>query len=196
MHRPLWPVLLLILSLTPLAGCRSASPPANSAGVSSTFRIWSPDFEAGGWLPASSVYTGFGCDGANVSPALRWSGVPEGTRSVAVTLYDPDAPTGSGWWHWAVVDLPPTAEGLPAGAGSEGGALPTGAAQGRTDFGTVGYGGPCPPEGDDSHRYVFTLYALDVPTLSVPTDVSVALVGFQLNAHAITRATLTGRYGR
>ena len=127
--------------------------------------------------------------------SIGCSCVPDGTRSFAVTLYDPDAPTGSGWWHWVVYNLPTSTTSLAPGAGS-GEGLPAEATQGRTDFGSTGYGGPCPPKGDEPHRYVFTVYALDVPNLDIPPEATAARVGFSLNAHALDRPTLTGRYSR
>ena len=112
-------------------------------------------------------------------------------------MYDPDAPTGSGWWHWVVYNLPASATGLPEGAGSaDGKGLPAGAAQGRTDFGAPGFGGACPPAGDKPHRYVFTVYALKTDKLEVPADGSAALVGFMIHANQIGHASFTARYGR
>ncbi len=114
-----------------------------------------------------------------------------------MTLYDPDAPTGSGWWHWLVYDIPATTTGLPAGAGTiDGQGLPPGARQGRTDFGTTGFGGACPPVGDKPHRYIFTLYALKTDRLGVPADATAALIGFMLNANTLARASFQATYGR
>lgn len=161
------------------------------------FTLSSPGIAAGARLPEAQVYDGFGCRGRNESPALRWSGAPEGTKSYAVTVYDPDAPTGSGWWHWVVYNLPSSTTGLSEGAGSAGGAgLPAGSVQGRTDFGTAGFGGACPPQGDKPHRYVFTVHALDVEKLELPADASAAFVGFMLHAHGLGRASFTATYGR
>src|SRR3954465_14424129 len=115
-----------------------------------------------------------GAGGQNVSPQLSWSGAPAGTKSFALTLYDPDAPTGSGWWHWVVYDIPATATELPQGAGSGKAPLPAGTVQGKTDFGAAGYGGAGPPPGDKPHRYVFTVYALKVDKLDLPADASPA----------------------
>ena len=110
-----------------------------------------------------------------MSPALAWKNPPAGTKGYAVTVYDPDAPTGSGWWHWVVYNIPATVTSLPVGAGDRGGAkLPAGALQGRTDFGTAGWGGPCPPKGDKPHRYVFTVHALKTDKLDVPADATAA----------------------
>lgn len=159
-----------------------------------TFVLESPGFVTGDLLPQAQVYDGMGQTGANLSPALSWKGAPEGTRSFVVTVYDPDAPTGSGWWHWVVVNIPPQVSGLPEGAGSGKGGLPEGALQVRTDFGAPGYGGAAPPPGR-VHRYVFTVYALDVPTLDVTADASPALVGFMVHHHQLAAASLTALYG-
>jgi Raf kinase inhibitor-like YbhB/YbcL family protein len=147
-------------------------------------------------LGNEQVFNGFGCSGQNVSPPLKWSGAPSGTKSFALTVYDPDAPTGSGWWHWVVYDIPASVTELAAGAGSSGGKLPAGAAQGRTDFGSTGYGGPCPPQGDKPHHYVFTVYALKVDKLDLPSSASAAMVGFSINANKLGSAKLTALYGR
>lgn len=156
--------------------------------------LTSSDFTDGGTLPEAQVLNGFGCSGANTSPALAWSGAPEGTKSFVLTAYDPDAPTGSGWWHWTVANIPVEVTGLPAGASSA--ALPKGAVEGRTDFGTPGFGGACPPDGAPPHRYVFTLYAIPEATLPLDANASGAMVGFYANAMALESATLTATYGR
>ena len=135
---------------------------------------------------------GFGCDGKNVSPELHWEGIPDGTKSLALTCYDPDASTGSGFWHWVVVNIPPDAVSIPEGANG----LPDAAMETRTDFGKPGYGGPCPPEGDHPHRYIFTLFSLSVESLPVESDTSAAVVGFMLNFNTVEKATLMGLYKR
>jgi len=156
------------------------------------FVLSSPDIAQGKALDARQLLNDFGCTGGNVSPALSWQDPPAGTKSFALTVYDPDAPTGSGWWHWVVFDIPAGARSLPAGAGSaDGKALPAGAVQSRTDFGAPGYGGACPPKGHGAHRYVFTLYALDVAHLGLAPDSSAALVGFNLGAHTLAKAGIT-----
>jgi Raf kinase inhibitor-like YbhB/YbcL family protein len=161
-----------------------------------SFFLRSSGFVDGDYLATKYIMSadlGFGCAGGNVSPALEWGGAPDGTRSFALSLFDPDAPTGSGFWHWVVVNIPPTLSALPAGAGSETG-LPSGALQTRTDVGIHGYGGPCPPKGDHPHRYIFTLTAVDLDALPVNADTSAALVGFQVNFHTLAKATLMGLY--
>ncbi|MFT8675890.1 MAG: kinase inhibitor [Acetobacter sp.] len=158
------------------------------------FTLTSPAFVTGDVLPQAQVYNGMGQTGQNLSPALAWTGAPEGTQSFVVTVFDPDAPTGSGWWHWVVVNIPPTVTTLPEGAGSGRGGLPEQALQIRTDFGVPGYGGAAPPPGR-VHRYVFTVYALDVPRLEVSADSSPALVGFMVHHHQLATASLTALYG-
>ncbi len=161
------------------------------------FTISSPDFVADGLLRDEQVFNGFGCTGKNVSPALQWQGVPAGTQSLAVTVYDPDAPTGSGWWHWQVLNLPAGQTGLASNAGAAGGAaLPAGASQGRSDYGSNAFGGACPPQGDKPHRYIFTVYALKVPKLDLPADASAALTGYMIHANVLGQASVTARYGR
>lgn len=166
-------------------------------GSAQAFELDSPDIKAGGSLSRLQEYQGFGCSGGNTSPALRWRDVPAGTRSLALTVYDPDAPTGSGWWHWVVFNLPVASHGLPAGAGSaDGHLLPAGAVQSRTDYGQPGFGGACPPQGDKPHRYVFTVHALKVDKLDLPADAMPALVGFMLHANSLGQASFTAHYGR
>lgn len=145
----------------------------------------------GGRLLQRSSFNGFGCSGQNLAPAVRWRGAPAHTRSFAATVYDPDAPTGSGWWHWVVIDLPSSAHELPAG-----GSLPAGALAVRNDYGQAAWGGPCPPAGDAPHHYVFTIYALDVPALGIPADASAALAGFVIHSHALGKAQSVLTYGR
>jgi hypothetical protein len=159
------------------------------------FDLSSPDVEEGHALKASQIYNGFGCSGDNFSPTLIWKDPPAGTHSFAVTVYDPDAPTGSGWWHWLVYDIAVSATYLPSGVSVKV-SLPPGAKQGRNDFGEKKFGGACPPAADKPHRYVFTLYALRVEKLGVPEDASAALIGFMLNSHSLGKAQLTATYSR
>lgn len=154
-----------------------------------TFTVTSADLAPGADLGEAQVLSG-----GNVSPQLRWEGFPEGTKSFAVTCFDPDAPTGSGFWHWVLFDLPVSVTELPAGAGSgkfEG--LPAGAVHVRNDYGTKDFGGAAPPAGE-RHRYVFTVYAVDQEKLGPSDDVSPAVVGFNLRFHALGRAQLIGEY--
>ena len=161
--------------------------------------LTSADLKEGATVANEQVFKGFGCSGNNVSPALNWSGAPTGTKSFAVSMYDPDAPTGSGGCHWVVFNIPPGTTSLPKGAGDvKQKLMPKGAIQSRTDFGGAGYGGPCPPPGDKPHRYLITVFAVDVDRLPDAKNdaASAALVGFDLRSHTLAKATLTGLYGR
>jgi Raf kinase inhibitor-like YbhB/YbcL family protein len=161
------------------------------------FTLESAEVKPSGTIAEAQVYKGFGCTGGNVSPALTWKSAPAGVKSFAVTVYDPDAPTGSGWWHWVVFNIPPGTTSLPAGAGdASAGKLPAGAVQSRTDFGKPGYGGPCPPQGDKPHRYIFTVFALKTDKLDADENAPGSLVGFLINANQIGMAPFTGKYGR
>jgi len=160
------------------------------------FTLSAPAIKPGSMLTEAQVFKGFGCEGKNISPALKWSGAPKGTLSFAVTVYDPDAPTGSGWWHWVVYNIPAGTSELPEGVGADGKGLPAGAVQGRTDFGAPGFGGACPPKGDKPHRYIFTVHALKTDKIEVPPDATAALVGFMLNANRLGKASFEARYGR
>ncbi|MGB5080324.1 MAG: YbhB/YbcL family Raf kinase inhibitor-like protein [Burkholderiales bacterium] len=161
------------------------------------FTLTSPDIRGNGPISLEQVFNGFGCSGRNISPALEWSGAPAETRSFALLVHDPDAPTGgAGWWHWLVVNIPADTTGLAKNAGTaEGSNLPAGSVQIATDFGPPGWGGPCPPVGDKPHRYHFTVYALKVERLDVG-GASASLAGYMVNANAIGRAKLTGKFGR
>jgi len=160
-----------------------------------TFELTSADVSEGATLSKAQVYSGFGCTGDNLSPALNWTGAPAGTRSFALTVYDPDAPTGAGWWHWIVYDLPPGTNSLPRGIGHAA-ALPAGAVEARNDFAARNFGGACPPPGDKPHRYIFTIHALKVGKLGLPLDAGAALVGSAIHANQIGKASITARYGR
>lgn len=174
------------------------------------FKISSADLASGTFGP-QYILNGFGCTGQNISPEVQWSGVPAGTKSLALQVYDPDAPSGSGFWHWAVYNLPPDSNGLARGAGNSPTTLPLGAFGGNTDFldtgatgGNGNYGGPCPPQGDAPHRYIFTLYALSVDKLEVaggvPKTGTAGLYGFVLNkgigSALLAKTSFTATYGR
>ena len=169
----------------------------STSAAAAPFRVTSSDLREGDSLAATQLFQGFGCSGGNISPQLAWENAPSGTRSFAITAYDPDAPSGSGWWHWTVVNIPAAVSHLPAGAGDKNNAkLPTGAVQGRNDFGYAGFGGACPPAGDKPHRYRFTVWALDTPALPIDAQASGALVGFMVRSHVIASAQLTAMSGR
>ena len=161
-----------------------------------SFSLRSDDVADGAMMSDNQVFNGFGMTGKNISPSLAWSGFPSETKGFAVTCYDPDAPTGSGFWHWLVVNIPADVSELPEGAGSAGGKLPAGALQTRTDFGAPGYGGPCPPQGDHPHRYLFTVFAVKADTLDVKPDSSAAVVGFNLHFNTLAKASIMGLFKR
>jgi Raf kinase inhibitor-like YbhB/YbcL family protein len=145
------------------------------------FKLSSPSFADGAAIPARHT-----CDGENLSPRLTWSGTPEGTRSLALVVDDPDAPRGT-FTHWVAYDIPPETAEL-----GEGATLGT---QGRNSFGGTGYGGPCPPPGDDAHRYRFTLYALDLPSVPLKNGTREELEA-KIDTHVLATARLVGKYQR
>ncbi|MDH6123520.1 YbhB/YbcL family Raf kinase inhibitor-like protein [Kitasatospora sp. GP82] len=154
-----------------------------------SFELTSRDLTDGDTLADAFTYSG-----ANESPQLSWSGAPAGTRSYAVTCYDPDAPTGSDWWHWLAVNLPADTTELPRGAGASDDTLPGKASfHGRNDFPDHKYDGAAPPPGP-AHRYVFAVHALDVPALDVTPDTPAAAIGFNITFHTVARALITGEY--
>lgn len=163
-----------------------------------SFSISSKTFENGKTLPKTMEYKGFGCDGSNISPELTWKNAPKGTKSFAITIHDPDAPTTSGWWHWLVYNLPASTNSLAEGASKTAkNTLPKGAAEAFTDYGTTGFGGACPPQGDKAHRYNLTIYALKVEKLDLdPNTTSGAKLTYMLNANSLGKAELQGLYGR
>jgi Raf kinase inhibitor-like YbhB/YbcL family protein len=177
-----------------LAGLYAAAPGVHAQ----TFEMTSADISAGQPIPQAFAFNGFGCTGGNLSPTLDLRNAPAGTKSLAVMVHDPDAVTGgAGFWHWVVINLPATTSTLPQGAGTPGGhALPVGARQIATDFGSPGWGGPCPPTGDKPHRYTFTAYALKVEKLELPTNATASLAGFMINMNALAKASFTAQYGR
>ena len=156
-----------------------------------SFEVISTDVKDGEQLPSPQVSGIFGAGGDDCSPQLSWSGFPPHTKSFVITCYDPDAPTGSGFWHWAVVDIPASVTSLTGGAGDEGGPdLPGGAFQLRNDAGLRRYLGAAPPPDHGPHRYFFVIHALDVETLDLPQDATNALLGFNLFSHTLARATM------
>ncbi len=159
--------------------------------------ISSSDIKAGALMPKAQEFAGFGCTGDNLSPQLTWANAPADTKSFAITAYDPDAPTGSGWWHWVLINIPASVTTLATGVGNpDKGLLPEGSQTFKTDYGSKSFGGACPPEGDKAHRYQFKVFALNVEKLELPEDGSAALVGYYLNSHAIETATFEALYKR
>ncbi len=149
-----------------------------------------------GQIANEQVFNSFGCSGKNISPQLSWSNAPAGTKSFAVTAYDPDAPTGSGWWHWVVFNIPKTTDHIATGASTDSKAMPAGAVESITSYGSKGFGGACPPEGDKPHRYIFTVYALNTEKIEQGPDARPELIGFFLNSKAIAKASIMAYYGR
>ncbi|HTS22399.1 MAG TPA: YbhB/YbcL family Raf kinase inhibitor-like protein [Casimicrobiaceae bacterium] len=201
------PCLSLVVSslfVAAVAGCGGGD------AQTPVFSVTSPDL-ASGTFANSFVLNGFGCTGGNLSPAVVWSNPPAGTQSFSLQMFDPDAPTGSGFWHWAIYNIPATTTNLPRGAGNSANTLPAPAFGGNTDFldtGTTGgngnYGGPCPPVGDKPHRYIITIYALNIPDVQVaaglPRTGTAGLYSFALNkaigSALIAKTTFTATYGR
>ena len=160
-----------------------------------TFTLSSSDL--GGQASVSHEFNGFGCVGQNMSPQLSWENAPEGTKSFAVTMYDPDAPTGSGWWHWVMFDIPSSVSSLKSGAGNTTSNLaPKGAIQSVTNYGAKGYGGPCPPEGHGFHQYIVTVYALKTDKLGLDENTNPAVVGYYLWNNTIEKASIVSYYKR
>ncbi|MDA7687429.1 YbhB/YbcL family Raf kinase inhibitor-like protein [Pseudomonadales bacterium] len=167
-----------------------------SSTLADSFSLSSTDLSHGQFMKKAQEFQGFGCNGGNLSPQLSWDGVPEGTKAFAVTAYDPDAPTGSGWWHWQLVNIPANIKTLPTGAGDSSKNLtPKGSMQMRNDYGVPGFGGACPPEGHGAHRYQFTVHALS-QKLDLPENASGALTGYMINANSLGSHTLEALYKR
>lgn len=173
----------------------TAPKPYDLLPITESFTVSSDNFTDGAALPDAQVFDDWGFTGGNLSPQLTWSGAPEGTRSFAVSCFDPDAPTPAGFWHWTVVGLPADTTSLPEGAGGEGGAeLPDGAFMTATDFGSKTFGGAAPPQGDIAHRYVFAVHALDTDDLGIDDSVTCTVAAFNYLQHTIGRAVITGTY--
>lgn len=186
--------MLAVLALTGAASVGATLP---MSAFADTFSLHSSDIQQGKPLTDKHVFNGFGCSGANQSPQLEWKNAPAGTRSFAITAYDPDAPTGSGWWHWVAYNIPANVTTLASNAGAPAaGLMPTGSVQGRTDFGSTGFGGACPPVGHGIHRYQFTVHALKVEKLELDPNATAAMVGFMINANRIEKASIEATYQR
>lgn len=169
-----------------IAGALATALLSGACVAKSTFVLQSDSFKDGGTIPHEHAYNDYGCTGKNTSPELRWAGAPAETKSFALTIFDPDAGNGKGWWHWAVYGIDPATRELAAGE-------PYPGLESKNDFNTPGYGGPCPPPGDEPHHYIFTLYALDTPIggkLSGPELLDA------IKGHVLAKAVLVGRFGR
>jgi Raf kinase inhibitor-like YbhB/YbcL family protein len=190
-----FPTMRRVLLAAVFSLSAAAATSASGAGAGA-FKLSSPDIAGDKPIADAQVFNAFGCSGRNISPALSWSGAPAGTKSFAIMVHDPDAPTGSGWWHWVVYDIPATATSLPADAGDpKKNLMPAGTVQGPTDFGTPGYGGPCPPPGKP-HHYHFRLYALKVAKLDVPPNATAAFIAFNVHANSLAETQILALYGR
>ena len=161
-----------------------------------SFTVTSDDVRNGEMMGNEQVFNSFGMSGETISPQLAWSGFPAQTKGFAVTCYDPDAPTGSGFWHWLAVDIPASVTELAAGAGAGDLTLPDGAFHVRNDYGSKDFGGAAPPEGHGDHRYVFAVHALGVDNLDINSDVAPAIVGFMTTFNTLARAVMVPVYGR
>lgn len=156
------------------------------------FTLSSADIQ--GQIANAQVFNSFGCSGKNISPQLSWKDAPAGVKSFAITAYDPDAPTGSGWWHWVVFNLPASADSVKTGVSNK--AMPAGTIESITSYGSKGFGGACPPKGDKPHRYIFTVFALNTEKIEQTSEARPELIGFFLNSHAIAKASIMAYYGR
>ena len=169
----------------------------SAAAFAGDFTLSSNDIADGKFMAKAQEFNGFGCTGDDVSPHLTWKNAPAGTKSFAITVYDPDAPTGSGWWHWQIVNIPANITEVAANAGSTKKPLaPSGSMQIKNDYGSRGFGGACPPVGHGIHHYRFTVHALSVEKLELPEDASGALAGYMINANTMATATIEALYQR
>ena len=173
--------MIFILMLTAVTNVQAEGLTLSSADVQ-------------GQIANAQVFNSFGCTGENISPQLSWKHAPAGTKSFAITAYDPDAPTGSGWWHWVVFNVDKSVNEIKTGASIK--AMPKGAIESITSFGSKGFGGACPPKGDKAHRYIFTVYALNTEKIEQNADARPELIGFFLNSHVIAKASIMAYYGR
>jgi Raf kinase inhibitor-like YbhB/YbcL family protein len=168
-----------------------------STAFAQNMKLTSGEVAEGSTIKDAQVANTFGCKGGNASPSLSWSGAPSDTKSFAITVYDPDAPTGSGFWHWVLFDIPGDVTELPSGAGSgDMVGLPAGAVHARNDYGTRDFGGAAPPPGDPLHRYVFAVHAVDAEKLGADGDASPAFVGFNLTFHVMARGLMVATFSR
>jgi len=186
-------IVRLLVALAFVASLLFIEPEVHSTSTG-LFQLHSRCFKDGQTIPNEQIYTVAG--GKNVSPELSWKKAPKGAKSFALTVFDPDARQGKGWWHWIQVDIPATASELWYGDGNSSHAVKFGYPFLKNSFGNLGYSGPCPPPRDSPHHYVFTLYALNVSSLSVKSDENPEAVSAEIGEHSIGTAVLTGRFGR
>jgi len=173
------------------------SAQALNPAAAADFKLTSPDVGPDKPLAQDFIFSGFGCTGGNQSPALSWSGAPAGTKSFAVTLFDPDAMQGRGFWHWMMLNIPADTTALARDAGkNDGSKLPAGAVQIRNGFRALGYSGSCPPPADEPHAYIFTVYALKVAALDVPTDAATPTMLTAIEVNSLSKAALSYHFGR
>ena len=185
------PAAFVAALIAGIAGCRSGD--VRSSG---DFTVSSADVADGKRMSSDQEFDGMDGRGKNIFPELSWENAPAGTRSFALTVYDPDAPTGSGWWHYVLVNIPAGTNELARGAGNDAARLPAGAQQVRNDYGFFTFGGACPPKGDKPHRYIFTIHALKVAHLDIPKDATAALAGFMIHANEIAATRIVPLYAR
>lgn len=180
------------LAATGILAISLATPGMGKKPDSGIMTLMSNQVTNGKSFQSQQIYNQWGCTGKNTSPELKWSNIPKGTKSFAVTMYDPDAPTGSGWWHWVVINIPGNITSLSLNAGMEGGRnLPTGASMLMNDYGFKGYGGACPPPDSAPHDYHITVYALDIPDLDENSSATPAMASFYILQHTLAKAVLT-----
>ncbi len=163
---------------------------ASNSALAGSLTLASTDIANGKFMAKAQEFQGFGCSGGNRSPQLSWSGAPEGTAAFAILVHDADAPTGSGWWHWQLVNIPKDVTSLPAGA-----MAPAGSQSMSNDYGSKGFGGACPPPKHGVHHYRFTVHALS-QTLELPENASGALTGYMVKAHSLGSSTIEALYQR
>lgn len=168
----------------------------SASAMADSFQLTSTEIAQGKTMGKAQEFQGFGCSGGNASPQLSWSGAPKDTEAFAVFAYDPDAPTGSGWWHWQIINIPKNVTSLASNAGDASKDLtPAGSMSLRNDYGASGFGGACPPKGHGVHRYQFTVFALS-KKLDLPKDASAALTGYMVRAHSLASSTIEALYKR
>jgi len=167
------------------------------AAHAAEFTLTSPDIQSGIHMQKAQEFAGFGCKGGNISPQLNWVNPPKGTKSFAITAYDPDAPTGSGWWHWQVINIPVATTEFKRGSGNINEEMaPKSALQIENDYGFQGFGGACPPKGDQAHRYKFTVYALSVKHIDLKSNASGAITGYMIKSNTLASSTIEALYKR